>query len=112
LRLHLLEGVLGAVADAEAHLDDPLLAQGEGLEEGVGLLLEVQVDDVLGGGDGRAVLDEVAEMRVLLLPDRGLERDGPLGDLQDFAHLGDRDVHALRDPLRGGFAAQLLDERA
>jgi predicted RNA-binding protein with PIN domain len=40
----LLQRVLGAVADAEAHLDDALLAGSERLQEGVRLLLEVQVD--------------------------------------------------------------------
>src|SRR5262249_10181446 len=72
---HLLESVLGAVADPEAHLDHALLARGERLQERVGLLLEVEVDHVLGGRHRGAVLDEVPEMRVLFLPDRRLERD-------------------------------------
>src|ERR1044072_3208138 len=41
---HLFQGVLAAVAQAEAHLDDLLLARGEGLEQGLGLVLEVDVD--------------------------------------------------------------------
>src|SRR5260221_7455034 len=40
----LLQGVLAAVAEPEAHLDDLLLAGGEGLEERFRLLLEVDVD--------------------------------------------------------------------
>jgi hypothetical protein len=51
-------------------------------------------------------------MRVFLLADRGLERDRLLRDLQDLAHLADRDVHALRDLVAGRLATQLLDERA
>src|SRR5215468_6237338 len=38
---HLLERVLGAVAEPEAHLDDLLLAGGQGLEQGLCLLLQV-----------------------------------------------------------------------
>src|SRR5262249_55469225 len=105
-----LERVLAAVAEAEAHLDDLLLARGERLEEGLRLLLEVDVDHGLGRGHHVPVLDEVSEMRVLLLPDRRLERDGLLGDLQDLADLRHRDVHPLRDLLGGGLAAVLLDE--
>src|SRR6266496_5753054 len=105
---HLLEGVLGAVAQPEAHLDDPLLAGGQGLEQRLRLLLEVDVDHGLGGRDHVAVLDEVAQMRVLLLPDGGLEGDRLLGDLQDLAHLADRDVHPLGDLFAGRLPPQLL----
>src|ERR1051325_7988286 len=41
------ERVLAAVADAEPHLDDFLLARRQRLEDRFGLLLEVQVDDGL-----------------------------------------------------------------
>src|SRR6476619_7839535 len=41
----LLEGVLAAIADAEAHLDDLLLAGRERLQHRLGLLTQVQVDD-------------------------------------------------------------------
>src|SRR4029453_19418256 len=108
----LLQRVLGAVAQAEAHLDDLLLARRQGLEERFRLLLQVDVDDRFRRADHVAVLDEVPQMRVFLLADRGLERDGLLRDLQDLAHLADRDVHPLRDLLRGGLAAQLLHQRA
>src|SRR5690606_35501649 len=40
-----LERVLRAVADAEPHLDDALLARRQRLEHAVGLFLQVQVDD-------------------------------------------------------------------
>src|SRR6478609_3162444 len=39
------ERVLGALADAEAHLDDALFTRCQRLEDVVGLFLEVQVDD-------------------------------------------------------------------
>src|SRR5438093_3193393 len=108
---HFLQRVLRAVAQAEAHLDDLLLARRERLEERLGLLLQVDVDNRLGRRDHVAVLDEVAQMRILLLADRRLQRDGLLRDLQDLADLRDRDVHPLGDLLRGRLAAQLLHQR-
>src|SRR5207249_4695657 len=43
--------VFAAVAHAEAHLDDFLLARRERLEHRLGLLLEIQVDDRFGRRD-------------------------------------------------------------
>src|SRR6202035_5252969 len=109
---HLLERVLGAVADAEAHLEHQLLARRQGLQHLAGLVLQVGEDHRLDRRDGVLVLDEVAEMRVLLLADGRLERDRLLGDLHDLPHLRSRQVHALADLLGGGLAAQLLHQRA
>ena len=106
----LFEGVLGAVFEAEAHLDDTLFARGQGAQDLRGVLLEVDADDGVGRADGHAVFDEVAEVRVFLFADGGLERDGLLGDLEDLADLGDGDVHAPGDLFGGGFAAKLLHE--
>src|SRR6185436_9664296 len=107
-----LERVLAAVADAEAHLDDLLFARRERLEHRLGLFLQVQVDDRLGGGDHLAILDEVAQMRIFLFANRRLERDRLLRDLQDLPDLADRDVHALGDFLGRRLAPQLLHQRA
>src|ERR1051325_3749505 len=109
---HLLERVLAAVADAEPHLDHLLLPRRQLLQHRLGLLLEVQVDDRLGGRDDVAVLDEVAKMRIFLFADRRLQRDGLLRDLQHLAHLRHRDVHPLGDLFRGRLAPQLLHQRA
>src|SRR5947207_1753144 len=72
---HFLQGVLGAVADAEAHLEDLLFARSKRAENLTGLLLEVGDDDVIDRRDDAAILDEVAEMRVFLFSDGSLERD-------------------------------------
>ncbi len=50
----LFQRVLGAVFEAEAHLDDALLARGEGAQNLRGVLLEVDADDRLGGRDAPA----------------------------------------------------------
>src|SRR5262245_22154726 len=107
----LLERVLGAVADAEAHLQDLLLARRQGLEDAPRLLLQVRYEHRVDRREHAAVLDEVAQMRILFLADRCLERDRLLRDLHDLADLGDRHVHSLGDLLRVRLAAELLDER-
>src|SRR5262245_18837322 len=108
----LLERVLAAVADAEPHLDHLLLTRRERLEHRLGLLLEVEVDHRFGRRHHLPILDEVAEMRIFLLADRRFEGDRLLRDLQHFANLGYRNVHALRDLFRGRLAAELLHQRA
>src|SRR3974390_3136945 len=72
----LFEGVLGAVFQAEAHLDHLLLAGGERAQDLRRLLLEVDVDHGLGRRNHRAVFDEVAQVRILFFTDRRLQRDG------------------------------------
>ena len=93
----LFEGVFAAVFEAEAHLDHTLFARGQGAEDLRSVLLEVDADDGVSRGDGHAVFDEVSEVRIFLFSDGGLEGDGLLGDLEDLADLGDRDVHAAGD---------------
>src|SRR5690606_36110300 len=108
----LFEGVVALLADAEAHAQDLLLTRGEGGQHLPGLLGEVHVDDRVRGAHEALVLDEVAQVAVLFLADRRLERDGLLGDLPDLADLLERELHLLRDLLRGGLAADLLHQVA
>src|SRR3954454_13375278 len=84
------ERVLGAVADAEAHLEDLLLARRERAEDLVRLLFEIRDDHVIDRGDHAAILDEIAEMRIFLFTDRRFEGDRLLRDLHDLANFGDR----------------------
>src|SRR5215468_9674666 len=72
----LLERVLGAVAHAEAHLEHLLLARRQRLQDAARLLLQVRHEHRVDRREHAAILDEVAQMRILLLADRGLERDG------------------------------------
>src|SRR6202041_2298022 len=66
---HLFECVFAAVLEAEAHLDDTLFAWGQGAENLRGVLLEVDADDGISRGDGHAVFNEVAEVRIFLFSD-------------------------------------------
>src|SRR5690242_20460475 len=72
----LLERVVALLADAEPHPEDLLLARRERGEHLPRLLRQVHVDDGVGRGDERLVLDEVPEVAVLLLADGRLEGDG------------------------------------
>jgi len=82
----LFEGVVALLADAEAHAQDLLLARRQRLEHATRLLLEVEVQHGVRGRDRVLVLDEVAEVAVLLFADGRLEADGLLGDLEHLAH--------------------------
>ena len=50
---HLLEGVLGAVADAEAHLEHLLFARGESAQHLAGLFFQIRDDDMVDGRSRR-----------------------------------------------------------
>src|SRR5439155_7057435 len=106
----LFQGVLATVAHAEAHLEDHLLAGGESLQDLLRLLLEIELDDRVDRRRHRAVLDEIPEMRVFFLADRGLEGDRLLGDLEDLADLRHGDAHLLGDLLGRRLAADLLHQ--
>src|SRR5881628_2970735 len=81
----LFEGVVGVHADAEAHAQHALLARGEGGEDAGRGFAQVRLDGGVDRQDGVLVLDEVAEVRILLVADRGLERDRPLRSLRTFS---------------------------
>src|SRR4030095_9110049 len=53
----LFERVLAAVADAEPHLDDLLLARRQRLQHRLGLFLEIEVDDRFGRRHDLPILD-------------------------------------------------------
>src|ERR1051326_999752 len=106
------ERMLGAVFQAEAHLDDFFFARGERTQHLRGLVFQVHVDHGLSGRDHGAVFDEVAQVRIFFFTDGRLQRDGLLRDLEDLADLGHGDVHALGDLFRRGLAAEVLGELA
>src|SRR5438270_6358284 len=109
----LFERVLLAVrAETVTELDDNLLARAERGEHSVRHLPQIRRHDRVGGADARLVLDEVTEVRVLLLADGRFQRDRLLRQLEDGAHLRDGHVNLDGDLLSRRLAPQLLDERA
>src|SRR6185312_3294658 len=100
--------VLGAVFEAEAHLDYFLFARSQRAQHVRCLFLEVHVDHGFCRRDYAAIFDEVAKMRIFLFSNRSFEGDRLLRDLQHFAHLRDRNIHALRDLFRRWLATEFL----
>src|SRR4051812_10970239 len=110
LATYLFERPLAAVVQAEAKLEHAALAAGEAVEHFFDLLFE-QLEGGHLGRRGRAlVLDEVAEVAILFLANRRLQRDRLLRDLLNLAHLVGRDLHLAADLLRGRLAAVLLHQ--
>src|SRR5215213_2282138 len=109
----LLQGMLAAVrSQAEPHLYHFLFARSQGLQDLIGYLAQVGGYHRVGRVHYGLVFDEVAEMRILFLPDGSFQGDGLLCDLQNFTDLRDGDVHLPRDLFRARLAAEFLDQRA
>src|SRR3954454_6487868 len=108
----LLERVRAGAAQAEAHLDHLALTRGERVERAANVLAPQRRRRGVERGDGRLVLDEIAELGLLLLAHRLLERDGLLRHPQDVAELARRALELGGDLLRRRLAAELLDELA
>src|SRR5687768_17992661 len=110
LAADLFERPRAAVLQTEAQLQHATLATGEALEHALDLLLQQLVRRRVRWRECLVVGDEVAEVAVLFLADRRLERDRLLGDLHDLADLVRSDEHPLRDLLGGRLAAELLEQ--
>src|SRR5205807_7521795 len=120
----LLERTRVLAADAVAQLEHAALAVGEALERVAHGLLGEDLDGALVGRLGLYVGDELAELRLLLVADRLLERDrrscGALDRVDvlgiDAGHLGDllgrRLAAERRDQLALGATnlVELLDD--
>src|SRR5829696_1578626 len=99
-------------AQAVAELEHPPLAVGEVLQRLAQRLLGEDLGGALVGRLGPLVGDELAELGLLLVADRLLERDGGLRRALDRVDLLRVDPRDVRDLLRRGLAAELRDELA
>src|SRR5262245_18944185 len=106
----LFQGVGIAVADAVAQLDDLALAEGERVEHLVDALAQHLVPGGLHRALDRLVLDEVAEIAVVGVADRPVERDRVLRALHHALGLVDGDARGLGHLLDRGLADLLLHE--
>src|SRR5438552_11101289 len=104
----LFERVVGVHADAEAHAQHPLLARGERGEHARRSLAQVRLDRGVDRQDRILVLDDIAEVRILLVADPRLQRDRLLGDFQHFSHLLERHAELFRELLWRRLAAYLV----
>src|SRR4051812_210260 len=108
----LLERPRPSAREPEAHLDDLALALRQGRQRAMDVLLAEVLRGDLERRLRRLVLDEVAELGLVLLADRLLERDRLLGHPQDVAHLARRALELGGDLFRRRLAAERLDELA
>ena len=112
LASNLLERTGMTVLKAKAQLDNLALALRKSIENLRELLLQHREAGGVRGDDSLRVLDEVAQLRVLLLADGCLEGHRLLGDLLDLAHAVGAHIHLGADLLRGRVAAEVLKQLA
>src|SRR5689334_18653059 len=97
---------LGLAADAEPQLDDPPLALGELRDRVAHLAPAERVDGVdLGVGRG-LVVEEVAELAVVLRPDRPVERDVRLDRVKRLLDVHEVELRLLRELLARRLASE------
>src|SRR5882724_6592455 len=104
------ESMLGAVLETETHFDHALFAGCQRVEHLLGHFLQIDVDHRVGRRYDTAVFDEIAEMRIFFLTNRGFERNRLLSDFQDLSHFRNRNVHALGNFFAGWLTSQFLHE--
>src|SRR4249920_1013490 len=85
LLANLLQSMVFIHSDAETHAENALFAWRQRRRNARGGLAQVGLDGGIDRQDRVLVLDEVAEVAVLLVADRGLERERLLGDLEHLA---------------------------
>ena len=106
----LFEGAGIAVTETEAQGEDALLAfrqAGHDFAQSIFEQAEArQVERALRG----LVLDEIANVGLVPVAHRRLQRDGLLGHFQDGPHALDGKLHFVGKLLGGGFAAEVLDQ--
>src|SRR4051794_30027235 len=108
----LVQGPRVLAAEPVAELEHAALAVGEVLERLFEGLFGKQVRGPIERALGLLVGDELAELRLLLVADRLLERDRGLGGALDRVDLLGIDPRHLGNLLWGGLAAQLGDQLA
>src|SRR5262249_24694998 len=108
----LFQRVVLVNADAEAHAQYALLARREQGERARGGLTQVRLNGGVDRQDRVLVLDEVAEVGILLVADWGFQRQRLLGDLEHLAHLLERHAELFGKLLGRGLAADLVEHLA
>src|SRR5215470_4142203 len=105
----LFQRVVFVHADAEAHTDYTLLARRERGKRARRSLAQVRLNRGVYRRDRVLVLDEIAEMGILLVPDRSLHGERLPGQLESFPHLFQRHAEFYGKLLGRGLAADLVE---
>src|SRR5919198_945192 len=108
----LLKSTRSAACEAKTHLNYLTLALRQRRERTMNVLLAQVLGGQLERRLGRLVLDEVAQLGLLLVADRLLQRDRLLAHAENVADLARCAVQLGGDLLGRGLAAERLDELA
>src|SRR5438128_2216749 len=108
----LFQRVVGIHADAEAHAQHALFAWRQGRQDAGGGLAQIGLNRGVDRQDRVLVLDEIAEVGVLLVADRSFQRQRLLGDLEHLAHFLEGHAEFLGKLLGRGLAADLIEHLA
>src|SRR5438445_633743 len=108
----LFQRVDGIHADAEAHAQHALFAWRQGRQHAGGGFAQIGLNRGVDRQDRVLVLDEIAEVGILLVADRSFQRQRLLGDLEHLAHLLERHAELLGKLLGRGLAADLVEHPA
>src|SRR6266480_3493360 len=103
---HVLERARTTVDQPEPQLDHLLLALRQRVQDRLELFLQQDETGRVGRHDGIRVFDEVAEVRILLLADRRMQRHRLLRQLLDLTNLVGAYPHDLADLLGKGLATE------
>ena len=83
----LLERMLLADPDSEAHSQDAFLPGGQAREKVGNHIAKIAVNRKVQGLDGTFILDEVSPLAVILVANRLLQRERLLGNLENLPDL-------------------------
>src|SRR5499427_638609 len=106
----LFQRVVGIHPDAEAHAQHALFARRQRCQDARGGFAQIGLNRGVDRQDRVLVLDEIAEVGILLVADRSFERQRLLGDLEHLAHLLERHAELLGKLLGRGLAADLVEQ--
>src|SRR4051812_12346991 len=106
----LLQSMVFIHPDAETHAENALFAWRQRRQNARGGLAQVGLDGGVDRQDRVLVLDEIAEVAVLLVADWRLERQRLLGDLERLAHVLERHAELLGKLLGRGLSTDLAEQ--
>src|SRR6266446_6033857 len=108
----LFQRVVLVHADAEAHAENAFLARCDRSEHAGGGLAQIGLNRGVDRQDRVLVLDEIAEVGIFLVADRGFQRQGLLHYFQNPVHPLERHAEFLGKLLGRGLAADLVEHLA
>src|SRR5690554_5067150 len=102
------QGVVGVHFNTETHAQYFRFASGQAGQHGAGCLAQAFSRGGIHRRQGLDIFDEIAQMAVFIVANRGFHGDRLFGDLQYLADLVFRHFHALAKLFRRGLAAHFL----